>query len=228
MGFQNISRDSTSEIIIQQIKRQIASGELHPGEKLPPERKLVELLGVSRTCIREAIQALAFSGYLKVIQGKGTFVTETAPKYNEITKLFSKMSGFSLASLMEVRIMFEGEFVRLAALRRTENDLYQLSTCLNEMKNAETTKIFFIKDLQFHLAIAKATRNEVMNILMNIFGELLHHETNKIRDFTGKSKQRTITITTKIVDAIKKRDSEGAKEFMIEHLKTAKATFGIT
>lgn len=227
MGFQNISRDSTSEIIIQQIKRQITSGELHPGEKLPPERKLVELLGVSRTCIREAIQALAFSGYLKVIQGKGTFITETAPKYNEISKLFSKMSGFSLASLMEVRIMFEGEFARLAALRRTDNDLTEISNCFNEMKNAETIRIFFIKDLQFHLAIARATHNEVMNILMKIFGELLHHETNKILDFTSKSQQKTITITAKIVDAIKKRDSEEAKEFMIEHLKTVKATFGI-
>ena len=75
MSFKTIKRESTLEVIVQQIKDQIKKGILKPGEKLPSERKLADLLRVSRASIREAIQALAFSGYLEVNQGKGTFIT---------------------------------------------------------------------------------------------------------------------------------------------------------
>ena len=64
MNFKVINKKSTLETIIQQIKNQIKKGILKPGEKLPSERKLSDLLGVSRASVREAIQALAFSGYL--------------------------------------------------------------------------------------------------------------------------------------------------------------------
>jgi len=63
MSFTTIKRESTLEVIVQQIKDQIKKGILKSGEKLPSERKLAELLGVSRASVREAIQALAFSGY---------------------------------------------------------------------------------------------------------------------------------------------------------------------
>jgi len=115
MAFKNIKRDSTSEKIIQQIKEQIKDGELKAGEKLPSERKLSEIMGVSRTSIREAIQALAFSGYLNVIQGKGAFITEDAKTHDQLNNLIENIPDMSLSSIMEVRIMFEGEYARLAA-----------------------------------------------------------------------------------------------------------------
>ena len=84
MSFTTIKRESTLEVIVQQIKDQIKKGILKPGEKLPSERELASLLGVSRTSVREAIKALSFSGYLEVIQGKGTYVLEMSTKYDEI------------------------------------------------------------------------------------------------------------------------------------------------
>src|SRR5690554_3314710 len=126
MTFKNIEKNSTSEMVIEQIKNEIKSGNLKPGEKLPAERRLAELLGVSRTSIREAIQALSFSGYLKVLQGKGAYVTENAKKYDEISLLLSKVSDCSLSSLMEVREMLEGETARLATIRATKEELEEI------------------------------------------------------------------------------------------------------
>jgi GntR family transcriptional repressor for pyruvate dehydrogenase complex len=83
MSFKTIKGESTLEVIVQQIKGQIKKGILKPGEKLPSERKLADLLGVSRASVREAIQALAFSGYLEVIQGKGTYILEIATQYTK-------------------------------------------------------------------------------------------------------------------------------------------------
>ena len=80
MSFTTIKRESTLEVIVQQIKDQIKKGILKPGEKLPSERELASLLGVSRTSVREAIKALSFSGYLEVIQGKGNNVLDMSNK----------------------------------------------------------------------------------------------------------------------------------------------------
>ena len=88
MSFKTIKKESTLEVIIQQIKEQIKKGILKPGEKLPSEREMASLLGVSRASIREAIKALSFSGYLEVIQGKGTYILEMATQYDEIVNFF--------------------------------------------------------------------------------------------------------------------------------------------
>jgi GntR family transcriptional regulator, transcriptional repressor for pyruvate dehydrogenase complex len=219
MTFKNIKRDSTSEKIIQQIKEQIKAGVLKTGEKLPSERQLSEIMGVSRTSVREAIQALAFSGYLNVIQGKGAYITEDAKTHDQLNNLIENIPDMSLDTIMEVRIMFEGEFARLAAIRATEEEIEEINRHFQEMKDANTTSLFVLKDWDFHLSVAKATHNQLMNTLMNILGGLLHKETSKIIKYSETTKDDTIRITEKLIMAFRNRDSEKAKELMIEHLK---------
>jgi len=74
MAFEVIRRNKASEMVAEQIIEQINSGELTPGSQLPSQRELSELLGVGRSSVREAINALAVIGYLEVQQGKGTFI----------------------------------------------------------------------------------------------------------------------------------------------------------
>lgn len=219
MSFKNIKRDSTSEMVIKQIKNEIKNGELVSGEKLPSERKLAEILGVSRTSIREAIQALSFSGYLEVFQGKGAFVTENAKKYDEISTLLSKVSDYSLSSLMEVREMLEGEFVSLATVRATEEEIESICKAYKAMKDSEDVREFVREDLNFHLCIAKATHNPLMNTLMKVFGEMLHRETNKIVEHSVNTRTKTIELTERLVESIKNRDPEKAQELMIGHMQ---------
>ncbi len=224
MNFKVINKKSTLEIIIQQIKNQIKKGILKPGEKLPSERKLADQLGVSRASVREAIQALAFSGYLEVIQGKGTYVLEIASKYDEIVNFFSGFSNYSLDYLMEARIMLEGEFARLAALNASQEEIDLIEKIFNEIDSSKDLNSFVVKDLEFHLTIAKATHNPFMNGLMKIIGEMLYKETQRIIGISRYTRENTIETARDLVQAIKKRNAEKAKELMSEHIRNIKAS----
>jgi len=224
LNFKVINKKSTLETIIQQIKNQIKKGILKPGEKLPSERKLSDLLGVSRASVREAIQALAFSGYLEVIQGKGTYILEIATKYDEIVNFFSEFSNYSLDYLMEARIMLEGEFARLAALNANQEEIDLVERIFNEITSSKDLNSFVVKDLEFHLTIAKATHNPIMNGLMKIIGEMLYKETHRIIVKSRYTKENTIEITRDLVQAIKKRNAEQAKELMCEHIRNVRVS----
>ena len=222
MNFKVINKKSTLEIIIQQIKNQIKKGILKPGEKLPSERKLADLLGVSRASVREAIKALSFSGYLEVIQGKGTYILEMATKYDEIVNFFSEFSNYSLDYLMEARIMLEGEFARLAALNASQEEIDVIERIFNEIASSKDLNTFFVKDLEFHLTIAKATHNPFMDGLMKIIGEMLYKETEKIIDLSKDTKEYTIKNLCNLVKAIRERKPDEAKKWMIEHIRSIK------
>jgi GntR family transcriptional repressor for pyruvate dehydrogenase complex len=224
MSFTTIKRESTLEVIVQQIKDQIKKGILKSGEKLPSERKLAELLGVSRASVREAIQALAFSGYLEVIQGKGTYILEMATKYDEIVNFFSGFSNYSLDYLMEARIMLEGEFARLAALNASQEEIDLIEKIFNEIDSSKDLNSFVVKDLEFHLTIAKATHNPFMNGLMKIIGEMLYKETQRIIGISRYTRENTIETARDLVQAIKKRNAKKAKELMSEHIRNIRAS----
>jgi len=224
MSFKTIKKKSTLEVIVQQVKDQIKKGILKPGEKLPSERKLADLLGISRASIREAIQALAFSGYLEVIQGKGTYILEIASRYDEIVNFFSGFSDYSLDYLMEARIMLEGEFARLAALNASQKEIDVIERVFNEIASSKNLNTFFVKDLEFHLTIAKATHNPIMNGLMKIIGEMLYKETQKIIEISKDTRVNTIETTRNLVQAIKQRNAEQAKELMSKHIRNIRVS----
>ena len=224
MSFKIIKKESTLEVIVQQIKNQIKKGILKPGEKLPSERELADLLGVSRASVREAVQALAFSDYLEVIQGKGTYVLEIAIKYDEIVNFFSEFSNYSLDYLMEARIMLEGEFARLAALNASQKEIDIIERVFNEIASSKDTNTFFVKDLQLHLTIAKATHNPFMNGLMKIIGEMLYKKTLKIIEISKDTRVNTIETLRNLVQAIKQRNAKQAKELMSKHIRDIKVS----
>lgn len=217
--FETIKRDSAIESLIKQIKTKIKDGTLQPGEKLPSERKLAEQVGIGRTSVREAIQALSFSGYLDVIQGKGVYVGVSARKYDELFELFETISGLTLDHVMEARMVIEGGAARLAAIKANEEDIENMIACYEEMINAETLRLFFIKDLKFHIAIAETTKNPIIKSLMQIIGEKLHQETSQLIEMSQKTRQQGYETLQNVIDAIKDGDPESAQQSMITHLQ---------
>jgi len=226
MSFETIKRESTLEIIVQQIKLQIKNGTLKPGEKLPSERKLANLLGVSRASVREAIQALAYSGYLEVIQGKGTYVSDMAAKYDEIANFLSEFSNYSVDYLMEARMTIEGEFARLAALNANQKEIDLMQKIFRKISHSKNANSFFVKDLELHLTIAKATHNPVLNGIMKIIGELIYKETQPILEASMEFQERNLKNIKDLVQAIKERDAIKAKQLMIEHISNIKSSLG--
>ena len=159
---------SVQNSIISKIRDLINYKNLEPGDKLPSERMLSEKFGVTRSNVREAIQKLEFYGLLESIPQSGTFVANIGViALNGMIEDILRLEDPDFKSLVETRILLELKTVRLASLRRTEEDLNHIKETLDAYK----TKVLngedaVQEDLLFHLAIAKASHNSTMNTFM--------------------------------------------------------------
>ena len=178
MQIELIRNDSAPERVVKQIMKNLETGIMKPGEKLPTQEKLGERFGVGRSSIREATNALAIMGYLKIIQGKGTFISEKLPVDNSLGK--SERDFFSdanLFNLVEIREVLECHVVQKAAERADNKQLALLSKAIKNLeKCAIEREKFLTEDLNFHIAIANAANlPEVGKIV-----EVIHTEINKL------------------------------------------------
>lgn len=169
-NFQEIRIESPVDKIIRQIRELITSGQLNPGDKLPPERKLAERLGVGRSNVRDAIKKLEFYGILKTLPQSGTIVAGMGITALEglITDVL-QMENSDFASLVETRVLLETESAKLAAIRRTEEDINNIKIALDDYaRKVELGGQAVEEDLLFHLKIAEASKNTVLKSLMLI------------------------------------------------------------
>jgi DNA-binding FadR family transcriptional regulator len=162
-----------SDQVIAGIKRDIASGRLRKGEKIPAEPELMEFYQVGRSTIREAIKTLAIAGILKVQQGSGTFV---ASKIKD-ESLTQRLRRADFEEVNTVRAVLENEMVRLACSNRTAADIEHMQELLLQRKKAieaNQQKKCADADIAFHISIAKASGNQVLSDLYENFSLVLH------------------------------------------------------
>ena len=207
--------------IIAKIKELINRKNLEPGDKLPSERVMSEKFEVSRSNIREAIQKLEFFGLLKSIPQSGTFVANIGViAMNGMIDDILQLEVPDFKSLVETRILLELKSVRLAALRRTEDQLIQIK----EAHEAFSKKVLtggdaVQEDLLFHLAIANATGNPTLiTFMLKITPEIItdfqrYHVCDEDQAKQGIKEHQAI------VDAIEKQNPKLAKEKMKDHFK---------
>ena len=178
MQIKLIRNASAPEGVVKQILKNLETGIMKPGEKLPTQEKLAERFGVGRSSIREATNALAIMGYLKIIQGKGTFISEKLPVDNSLeTSDNDFLSDANLFNLVEIREVLECYVVQKAAERADNKHLALLSKAIKNLEKCAIERDkFLIEDLNFHMAIADAANlPEVGKIV-----EVIHTEINKI------------------------------------------------
>lgn len=169
-NFSEIKVESPADKIIRQIRSLITSGQLKSGDRLPPERKLAERLGVSRSYVRDAIRKLEFYGILKTLPQSGTVVAGMGITALEglITDVLN-LEKRDFASLVETRVILETSAARLAAERRTKDDLLEIEKALNAYEaKIRANENAVEEDLMFHLKIAEASKNDVLKSLMLI------------------------------------------------------------
>ncbi|SNR33001.1 FadR/GntR family transcriptional regulator [Lutibacter flavus] len=225
MKLEVISKSDNREVqnsIISQIRDLINYKNLEPGDKLPSERSLSEKFSVSRSSVRDAIQKLEFYGLLKSIPQSGTFVANIGViAMNGMIDDILRLEDPDFKSLVETRILLELKIARLAALRRTDEDLRQMSEALEAysekvLKGEDAVQ----EDLLFHLAIAKASGNSSLNTLMlMITPEIItnfekHHVCDKGMARSGIKEHQDI------FNAIKDQNPLEAKEKVKVHFKT--------
>ena len=162
----NVNRIVQNEVICK-IKGLINAKNFERGDKLPSERDMSEKLNVKRNHIREAIRKLEFYGVLKSIPKSGTILGIGLTGFNGMVDEIVALDTPSFNELVETRISLELKSVRLASERRTDNDLEQIRNCLIAFKAKITVGNDYLEeDLLFHLAIAKASKNNTMVSLM--------------------------------------------------------------
>ncbi len=208
------------DLIIRQIKDQIGEGKIKPGDRLPPERKLAEHLGVSRSQVREAIHKLQIYGIVKVLPQSGTIVSGLGLTALEglITDIL-EIEHTDFQSLVETRVLLEKEATRLAAINHTADNIVQMSIALNQYeKKLLQNEIAIEEDLLFHIKIAEASRNNVLKSLMMIITPDI------VKSFTSlkvckTTNRNTIEEHRNILEMISERNPEGAMKAMGYHLK---------
>lgn len=222
-----IKRRKLSDEAVARIEEMIQDGSFPPGTMLPPERELMAMFGVGRASIREALFALNRMGLVQVRNGERPFVTTPTPE-----KLIGELSGAARhflqgprgpESFQEARELFEIGVARLAARRRTKDDIARLKVALDANINAKGDLTRFERtDVAFHFELAVTTRNPIMVAVHDaLVGWLTSQRTIALRH---KSAQ-TVAVSghKKIFEAVRAGKPEGAGKAMETHLKSIAA-----
>ncbi|MET1260607.1 FadR/GntR family transcriptional regulator [Flagellimonas sp. DF-77] len=207
--------------IISKLRDYIEYKNLEPGDKLPSERMLSERFGVSRSNIREAIQKLEFYGILKSRPQSGTFIANIGRvAMGGMLDDILRLEDPSFKCLVETRILLELKTVKLASLRRTEEDLEKMREALDAYRTKVVNGQDAVEeDLLFHLAIAKASKNSTMNTFMLIITPEIITNFEKYHVCDSNLSMQGIQEHQEIFDAIRDKDPKRAKEKMKKHFK---------
>jgi GntR family transcriptional repressor for pyruvate dehydrogenase complex len=220
-NFNEIKIETPPDKIIRQIRSLITSGQLTAGDRLPPERKLAEKLGVSRTHVRDAIRKLEFYGILKTLPQSGTVVagmgiTALEGLITDVLKL--EKSDFS--SLVETRVILETNGARLAAERRTSEDIMDLQKALNayeeKLRKGENA---VEEDLLFHIKIAESSKNAVLTSLMLIITPDIVKNFIQFKVCDDDTNSRVLNEHKEILQHIINKDGDASSRAMRNHLR---------
>lgn len=197
----------------------IADQGLKPGDHLPSQADLMSQLGIGRTSLREAIQRLVALGAITVTPGKRMAVGPMIQRSRQATaaELEASLRHAALQELAEVRDLIEPEAAALAA-RRIEDDLVlRLERIVDEMKATEDAAIAFHLNAQFHATIAEATMNEALRHILQVVADMLsplqrHMYERSLENYRADQEHLPI------LQALKARDADGAREAMHDHI----------
>ncbi|HSO19412.1 MAG TPA: FCD domain-containing protein [Desulfosarcina sp.] len=222
MNFETIRKSSAPEMVVEQIIDRIASGDLAPGTCLPSQRELARMLGVGRSSVREAINALVVMGYLEPQQGRGTFIKATLPAADAgVEKLSAAISASSICDLMEARELLECRSAALAAERADAEQIRNLKDALQQVTGTESDYAIFLEaDIRFHTAVADAAGNAVLCELTKLVLEkvVAHHNALKTALLPPAYREVSIRTAARIVAAVEAGDGEAAERWMASHL----------
>lgn len=222
--FKSLNNDkgtSTAEEVVERLRDMIHSGELSSGDRLPPERDLAKMLGVSRPTLRAGIRSLATVGILRSRQGAGTFVAQAAESPtldSSQLRMLSALHGFTSDEMFEARLALEMSIAALAAERATSEQMTLMAEEITGMyASLNDPEQYLVHDMRFHQAIAAASDNRILTALMNMVAAMLYDSRSKTVKFARDLKE-SAEQHHNIYKALRERDVEAARRTMHDHL----------
>jgi len=206
--------------VIEQVKQQIISGSLNPGDRLPSEQELAVQLGVSRPTVRESLRALTSMNIIETRHGEGSFVASLQAKdLVEPLNFLLRVDDDAIHQLFEVRAFIEAGSVRLAAERAKPTDIEQLQDLVDAYADHIDDLDQCVQlDLAFHRRIAESADNPILSNLLDSFVTLA----TESRRRTGSdmaTRQRAAHDHGEILQAIVEHNADSAEEAMLRHLE---------
>jgi len=218
-------QENVYEKVVKRLKASIVEGKLKPGDKLPAERVLAQMMGISRTSLREALKLLSAEGLVDIKHGKGVFIAENDPDH--ILKVFSAkkfVENNTLKDFFEIRKVLETQAAIWAAERSTAKQIENLerivTDTLSQLTDSDKANFVLLAkhDMLFHNFLAEVSGN---GVLIQIMQNLI--------DLVDETRSHTLTIPKRpyisldehlaIVKAVKERNKEKARDAMLTHLQ---------
>ncbi|MBQ5952020.1 MAG: FadR family transcriptional regulator [Lachnospiraceae bacterium] len=219
MELTRVEKRNVSEAIISQLLNLIANGELQPGDKLPSEAELVRAFDASKYSVRSALAQLNTMGLLSTEQGRGTFVRDSSRSELLQPLLVTGAKGSKLLlTTLEFRCGMEAEGARLAAMRRTPEEVEELRQALEKMRKSfrgKRAKEYARADIRFHVVLAKMSRNSWILQSMRIVESLY------LADLENTTRWVEFAAHEEIFDAVAAGDADRACARMRQHLLKA-------
>lgn len=219
MTFPEIQRRAVATEAIATLKRMITRGELLAGQRLPAERDLALMLGVSRPSLREAIRALIALNVLESRHGDGTYVTSLEPELlAEPIDFLLQVSHAGLHSLLEARLAIETAVVGLAARRATDLELSELGRLADSGWDKVGDPVAFVEyDAAFHDRLCAVARSPILGSLMSTLRELVRELRTQLS--STELRRDVLRDHRAIAKALRARDAEAARAAMTQHLE---------
>lgn len=222
MTFRSVFVTRSYEQVVDQLLERIHSGAFAPSERLPTERELGELFGVSRGVIREAIKVLGTLGVVESRQGSGTYVSANlVPSVSRALVLSAKPEERSILELMEFRAPLERLSAALAAERRSEADIAAITRHAQASKvaaKADNWHQFGVEDNGLHSAIYAAAGNPFLITVLGAVREIQHSTVAMVTSISG-SPLIAAEHHLRITQAITAGNSSEAEAAMAEHVQ---------
>jgi len=217
-------RGRTSQEVVTQLREMIHRGELRAGDRLPPERDLAKVLGVSRPTLRAGIRSLAAVGVLESRQGAGTFVVKAdgPPALDSSSlSLMASLHGFTSTEMFEARRALEMAIAGLAAQRANGEQLASMAEEMAGMyASLEEPEQYLVHDMRFHQMVAAASGNRILTALMNMVATTLFDVRRKTVNRAHDLKE-SAEMHRQVYRAIRDRDTDAARRAMEDHLLLA-------
>jgi GntR family transcriptional regulator, transcriptional repressor for pyruvate dehydrogenase complex len=227
MQIEPVHRTSVVQSAISKIKELIDEEYFNYGEKLPPERELAKLLGISLPSLREALRALSVLGIAEMRPGSGTYLRSSMSDWSsDPFSLLFNLSRPLHIDLFEARMGIEGIIADLAAKKRTEEDLQAMETALQKMRTHVEDKKEYIKyEIEFHQAIIRAAKNTILKDFMEKMYKVLYESRKRTVEQLKDVYRESYLEHYQIYRHIKEGDPERAKKAMVDNLTEVEERF---
>jgi GntR family transcriptional regulator, transcriptional repressor for pyruvate dehydrogenase complex len=214
------SYGNLSEGIVNQILQAINSEELKPGDKLPSEREMCAMFSVSRTVIRDALKTLVGLGVVTIRHGMGAYINLLSQQ-EDVSRIASmlQLPRGTMEELFQVREVLESQAFIWCTQNATDQDIEELEKIVEKGKiiDSDNEPKLALLDAEFHLKIAEAAGNRVLLRLMINLLDLLGENRTRVLMVPGRQRLSALDHVT-IVEAIKARNPEFARQSMLRHL----------